>query len=286
MGNFFNPDNKFFTFMGKVFDVILLNIYWLLLYVPFFVFLYIFGTTGIIFWLVPMILSLIVVVPSFVALYYSMVKSVRHNRSYVTKEFFRSFVSNFKQGAIASAIFLSIVAFLSLDLFYLIGLCMPENANTTVLEYVINNGFLYAVTDVLNAGTTKQTILLGGYIAISFLTAGTFIFFCPIISRFEMRLGNCFKFSFGSAIKHLGTTILSILLWIAVFLATYITYGFVLLFGIAAGVYVESLMMEKILKKYVKQVLDERQSTGEIEASEGTDTTGHEDESRDEWYVE
>ncbi len=286
MRDFFNPDNKFFTFMGKLFDVVLLNIYWLLLYVPFLVFLYLFGTTGIVFWMVPMILSLIVVVPSFVALYYSTVKAVRHNRSYVTKEFFRSFVSNFRQGAIASAIFLSIVAFLTLDLFYLIGLIMPADSTQSVMEYVIENGMFYAITEVLNVGTTKQTILLGGYIAVSFVTAGTFIFFCPVISRFEMKLGNCFKFSFGASIKHLGTSILSILLWAALLLAIYLTNGFVLLFGISAGVYIESFMMEKVLRKYVQQVLDEQKSSGEIAPSEDTDTTGHEDESRDEWYVE
>ena len=34
MDNWLNPDNKFFTFMGKAFDTLVLNTLWLLLCVP------------------------------------------------------------------------------------------------------------------------------------------------------------------------------------------------------------------------------------------------------------
>lgn len=306
MSNFFNPDNKFFSFMSKVFDVVALNVIWLAMFIPFLGLLYLTGITQMWFLIVPTVLSLIVVVPSFIALYYSLVKAVRHQRSYPIKEFFHSFKDNFKQGAVASIIFMIIAAFLAFDFLYLVGTIIPEDSEiTSAFEYVQKNGFVVSLLDVMSGGTsTKASLLMGAYIAITVFALGMMIFFCPILSRFEMKLGNAFKFSFGASIRHIGTTLLCIILWLLLAFFVWLTNGFVIIFGVSCTMLIESYLMEKVLKRYVLQVLGENKPEGEEQddeelktegeiadksddgKEEKPDTKGHEDESRDEWYVE
>ena len=88
MSNWLNPDNKFFGFMGKAFDLVVLNVIWLILCLP-----------------------IITIVPATTAMYYAVVKVIRRERSYAIKEFFRSFKRNFKQGALFS-LFLVLAAFI------------------------------------------------------------------------------------------------------------------------------------------------------------------------------
>lgn len=91
MNNWLNPDNKFFTFMGKAFDMVVLNTIWLIMCIP-----------------------IITIVPATTAMYYAVVKVIRRERSYAIKEFFRSFKRNFKQGAVFSilAVFLIFVMYI------------------------------------------------------------------------------------------------------------------------------------------------------------------------------
>ncbi len=273
MGNIFNPENSFFTFMGKAFDILVLNLVWLLLYVPFGVFLYLFGVTGALIFLIGAGLSLVVFVPSMVAMYYAVVKSVRRSRSYAVKEFFKSFKMNFKQGAAASVIAIIIGFFLYMDFKYTWAL--------------------------LEAKDQKGIIFLGVFIMITFFISGVFIYLCPVISRFTMDLKSAFKFSFGISVKHFWCTILSFIMWIAIILLVYLTTGFVLLFGVATGTLLGSFMMEKVLKKYVLQTIENQKKAAENgETAEGTEEEaekpaytesfedGGENTKKDEWYLE
>ncbi|MCR5584681.1 MAG: DUF624 domain-containing protein [Lachnospiraceae bacterium] len=279
MSNIFNPDNSFFTFMGKAFDILVLNLVWLLLYVPFGVFLYLFGVTGALIFLIGAGLSLVVFVPSMIAMYYAVVKSVRRSRSYAVREFFKSFKLNFKQGAAASAIAIVLGFFLYMDFKYTWAL--------------------------IQAKDQKGIIFLGIFIMITFFVSGVFIYLCPVISRFTMDLKSAFKFSFGISIKHFWCTILSFIMWVAIILLVYLTTGFVLLFGVAAGTLLGSLMMEKVLKKYVLQTIENQKkaaeeaagngeiiggadSATEIEKPEYTESfeDGGENSKKDEWYLE
>lgn len=273
MGNIFNPENSFFTFMGKAFDILVLNLVWLLLYVPFGVFLYLFGVTGALIFLIGAGLSLVVFVPSMIAMYYAVVKSVRRSRSYAVKEFFKSFKMNFKQGAAASVIAIIIGFFLYMDFKYTWAL--------------------------LEAKDQKGIIFLGVFIMITFFISGVFIYLCPVISRFTMDLKSAFKFSFGISVKHFWCTILSFIMWIAIILLVYLTTGFVLLFGVATGTLLGSFMMEKVLKKYVLQTIENQKKAAENgETAEGTEEEaekpaytesfedGGENTKKDEWYLE
>ncbi len=95
MNNWLNPDNKFFSFMGKAFDVVVLNTIWLILCIP-----------------------IVTIVPATTALYYAMVKVVRRERSYAIKEYFRSFKRNFKQGTVFSLLAIVLIFVLYIDFRY------------------------------------------------------------------------------------------------------------------------------------------------------------------------
>lgn len=81
MNRLFDVDNGFFRFMGKVFDMIVLNLITLVMCIP-----------------------IITIGPSLTALYYVALKIVRDEEGYAVKGFFKSFKQNFKQGVLLEII--------------------------------------------------------------------------------------------------------------------------------------------------------------------------------------
>ena len=75
MERIFNMDNKFFTFMGRVADLIILNLLFLLCCIP-----------------------IVTIGPAITAMYYVTMKMVRNEEAYIARSFFKSFKENFKQG--------------------------------------------------------------------------------------------------------------------------------------------------------------------------------------------
>ena len=93
MDRFFSMDNKFFTFMGKVADLFILNILCLICCIPI-------VTAG----------------ASITAMFYVTMKMVKNEESYIIKSFFKSFKQNFKQATIINLIMLLIGVVLYVDL--------------------------------------------------------------------------------------------------------------------------------------------------------------------------
>ncbi len=102
MSDFFNVDNKFFSAMTKLADIIIVNL--------FFLFTVILG-----------------IGPACTALYYACMKNIRKSRNYLTKCYFHSFKQNFRQGFIIGVI--QIAFGVMLGYCYAFALAMDE-ANT------------------------------------------------------------------------------------------------------------------------------------------------------------
>lgn len=92
MDRFFNMDNKFFTFMSRVADILLLSIVALICCIP-----------------------IVTIGASLTALYYVTLKMVRNEESYIFRSFFKSFKQNFKQATIINLIMLAVGLILYLD---------------------------------------------------------------------------------------------------------------------------------------------------------------------------
>ena len=96
MGTLFNLDNPVWSFMGKVADLILLNLLAVVCSIPIF-------TIG----------------ASWTALYFVTIRMVRKEEGYVIRDFFRSFKENFKQATIIWGIGFFVICFLAYDWYLL-----------------------------------------------------------------------------------------------------------------------------------------------------------------------
>jgi uncharacterized membrane protein YesL len=74
-------DNGVFSFLGKMWDILVISILWLLLCLP-----------------------IVTIGPATTALYYTVVKVIRRERGYLFREFFHSFKMNFLNGMVLGII--------------------------------------------------------------------------------------------------------------------------------------------------------------------------------------
>ncbi len=99
MNKLLNPDNAFFTFMGWLFDLVVLSVLWLVLSIP-----------------------IVTIIPATSALYYSVVKVVRRDRGYLAREFWRSFRQNLRQGSLCSIVAIVAIFIMFIDFNYALNL--------------------------------------------------------------------------------------------------------------------------------------------------------------------
>lgn len=125
MSGFFNYDNTVWRFIGKFWDVLVLNFLWLICSLPLF-------TIG----------------ASTTAVYYVTLKLARDEDGYTVRSFFRSFKQNFKQATAIWLILSVIGAILGFDLFYFIKLFPGDERLRTVL-LVITMGFTIIYTAIM-----------------------------------------------------------------------------------------------------------------------------------------
>lgn len=117
MKNLFDADGTLMSVLGKIADLVLLNVLFLICSIPVF-------TIG----------------ASTTALYYVTFKTLKNEEGYIAKEFFRSFKENFKQSTIVWMLFLVLYVILGLDLFVLFR--MDSSFATTGIALVMIPGFL------------------------------------------------------------------------------------------------------------------------------------------------
>lgn len=123
MGALFNLDNPVWNFMGKVADLVLLNLLAIICSIPIF-------TIG----------------ASWTALYFVTIRMVRKEEGYVIKDFFRSFKQNFKQATLIWLLVLVVAAVFTGDI--LIYNMMPDQIPQIIIVIVAALGFLVLGTVV------------------------------------------------------------------------------------------------------------------------------------------
>ena len=217
MGNLFNMDNAFFRFMGKLFDVVALNLVFIIVCIP-----------------------IVTIGPAISALYYASVKSIRRDRSYPVKEFFKAFKRDFRQSFIVGLILALAGTIIYVDIRFVIDF--------------INNDF-----------TAMRYVYLVIGMVISFIS----VYIFPLISRFSLKILELFKLSFYLALRHLLTTVVSLILLFGGFVLVYISVGLALLFVPVVVNLLISIMLEKVLIKCMDLVQTDK---------------NYEDE--DQWYLE
>lgn len=217
MGNLFNMDNAFFRFMGKLFDVVALNLVFIIVCIP-----------------------LVTIGPAVSALYYASVKSIRRDRSYPIKEFFKAFKRDFKQS-------------------FIVGLILVLAA---VIIYV---DIRFVVDFIKNDFTAMRYVYLVIGLVISFIS----VYIFPLISRFSLKISGLFRLSFYLAIRHLLTTVVSLILLFGGFVLVYISAGLAMILVPVLLNLLISIMMEKVLIKCMDLV-----------------QTDENYEDKDQWYLD
>jgi uncharacterized membrane protein YesL len=187
-------------------------------------------------------IPIVTIGPATTALYYTTVKVIRRERGYLFREFFKSFKMNFKRGAIVGVILTLIFVILFFDI------------NIT--------------WQTLSDESTKGSILMGVYIALTFLVISFTMFAFPILSRFEMTVKQLIKASVFMSMKHLPFTFVMLMVVVGGIVLT-IFFPMMLFFAPAIVVFINSFMMEHILKKYMPKSEGPGEETG-----------------KDEWYLE
>jgi uncharacterized membrane protein YesL len=204
VGDFFNPDHGIMFFLSKVADIFCLSILWLICSLP-----------------------LVTIGAATTALYYTAVKVIRRERSYILQSFFRSFRENFFDATLLWLLLLVISVILGINLSFSRGM--------------------------ISTGTSKGLgFVLTVIYSLMALAAGfTALYMLPVLSRFRLKKRQILKMSLFMSIRHLPYTLLLAGIVLLVIAGT-LYVPTVLLFSPAVGAVLYSLPMEKILRKYVK----------------------------------
>lgn len=198
-GSIFGQDTVFFRGMNQVGNVIIVTLLWLAGCIP-----------------------IVTIGTSSTAMYYTMVKSVRHGEGYVTREFLAAYKRNLKNGILLTLIFLLLAGVLAVDRIYMDRL-----------------------------GTQTAAAMSLGYTLLILVCAGLFLYIWPVLSRFTMGKWACFRLSLLMVFRHLPFTILFLVIWIAgICLVVLIPVPMIFVIP-GACCYGESFLMEKLLRKYM-----------------------------------
>ena len=116
MDRLFNMDNKFFTVMGRVADLIMLNVVFLICCLP-----------------------IVTIGASLTALHYVTLKMARNEESYIIRSFFKSFKQNFKQSTLIWILMAAVAVFLYMEKESLVTMpgSMPQIFNYVILTVCI-----------------------------------------------------------------------------------------------------------------------------------------------------
>ena len=123
----------------------------------------------------------------------------------------------------------------------------------------------FVVDYIKNDFTAMRYVYLVIGLVISFIS----VYIFPLISRFSLKISGLFRLSFYLAIRHLLTTIVSIILLFGGFVLVYISAGLALLFVPVLANLLISIMMEKVLIKCMDMV-----------------QTDENYENKDQWYLD
>ena len=170
MDRFFNMDNKFFSMMSKVADLILLNLLCIVCSIP-----------------------IITAGASITAMFYVTLKMVRNEDPYIWKNFWKSFRQNFKQGTLVWILTLLVCTFLGMDFYIINSQDSTMFAVIRVLLWIICvillSMFLYVFPIISHfVCSTRQAIknaLLMSighlpYTAVLLLVCGGIVYLCAI----------------------------------------------------------------------------------------------------------
>ena len=200
MAGLFNYDNKLMTALGKMCDCMVLSILWCICSLP-----------------------IVTVGASTTALYYAVNKSVRYNRGYAYKEFFRAFKSNFKQSTIVWLINLALLLFGAYDCY-----------------------ILYQLQDAISGAKIIAVVIVALMVFLSIWM----IYVYPYMARFALSTKALMKNCLIIALINFWWSLLLLVLFAVVIIAFVFLPPIALLLPVIYMV-IANRILEKVFRKYM-----------------------------------
>ncbi len=196
--NIFGFGGSFVSACDKLFDLMALGFLWFLGSLP-----------------------IITMGASSAALYHTMVKCIKHNDGYISKEFFHSYLLNLKQGIILWAL----VTVATFAMHLNIGILMKETEGYAGLFFIC----VYMLVSV-------------------YILAMAFYLF-PALSRYDMSCGWLVKISMYMVVRYFGTTLALFLVVICVGAIVW-KFPMAMFFVPGPTAFIMSDFLERVLKKH------------------------------------
>lgn len=224
LNKIFDTNNPFWQSMNTIFDLFVLNSLWLLCCIP-----------------------IVTIGPATTALFYTLILRARGMDGYVSKDFFRSFRQNLKQGIILGLIIIVFGLFLALDMY----LCY--HAGRGIYSFFL---FFFGVIFVFWAFTSLYAF--------------------AILGQFERTTKQIFIWAFTLSIKNFPLTLLMLFIIIAgLWICRFIPGLLFIIFGLAAQFCAP--IFASIFKPFIPKETDEFDEFEEYEESGETSHTESKD---------
>lgn len=220
----FNLDSPLMQFLNKVADLMILNILTLVCCIP-----------------------IVTIGPALTALHYMALKIARNEEGYITRNFFKSFKKNLRQGILIWLILLAVLLVLAGD-FYII--------NYSGLEF----------------HEMIRIILMAIFLLIMF----TSMFVFPVLAKFENTVFRTIKNAFLIGVMQLPKTVLMMVLFaVPMVLFVYVpqVIPLVFLFGLSLPAWASA----KLYSKFFKKLEDKYFEDNPPEEGEGAEKEGEDD---------
>ncbi len=202
MGKFFNYDSPIMQTINKAVDCFFLSMMWLVFSIP-----------------------LVTIGASTTALYYTVNKVIRHDRSSIWKEFWGSFKQNFKQSTILWLILCVLYYVLITNCIIMYRVYLAEQGSIAVL-------ILYVLSLVI-------LMLWTSYLF-------------PYIARFTNTTKNIMKISGFLFVRHFLTSVLLVVLFAVSLVIIYLFFPAIFL-APACYMLVASFLLENVFKRYMSE---------------------------------
>lgn len=193
--------NKFMECMEKIADMFLLSLFWLIASLP-----------------------LITMIPATIAMYYCVVRNIRHGRGYLLRDFLSAFRTNLKQGVLLNLMYLFIGAglYIARRFAFFMGLSNP-------------------------LGKAYYIFYLMAIVMLAIISA----YLLPVVSRFQTDLFSALQLALAFAFGNL-MTLIPLLITFAGMLGLIYLIPPLLLVLPAAYAFLLSFSVEKVLEKYIE----------------------------------
>ncbi len=221
---FLSLDSPLMRFLGRMADLLWLNLLTALCFLPALLSIMYFGNFNIVvgICMIPVLFA----GAGFTALHFVCLKMVRNEEGYLTREFFKSFKENFVQGTVIWVIFLVMVALMLAD-----------------FRIVFNSPDITGLF---------RTLMVGGLLLVCMLLVFTVIFIFPVLSHFKNTIRGTIKNSFLMSLLVLPKTVLMVII-IAIPPVACLVYQLIPIAGLfffSGPAYVCALLYNKTFKRF------------------------------------